>query len=256
MTEDDAGRRPGENKLDARTVGTAIMAGQVENVHVNPARHAYLWALLGAALVLLGGVTWWALRDPGVERAADGAPAVTDAARTTTGEAPTTAPAEPTTASVPAVQPTTTTSRRPWATAPPTLPSPAPFPVPGPAPVEVWWEGSVTVKGDGGPRGGYFFDHPEPREGFTVGDLAFGDATSVMGDEVARWTSAEPPERAACVRLQAGTTSTRASAKAGTTFCFRTRGGRVGYATVTGTSPADPLDPSISLRVLVWDLQR
>jgi hypothetical protein len=42
----------------------------------------------------------------------------------------------------------------------------------------------------------------------------------------------------------------------GTVFCFTTRGGRIGHATVTGTSPADPLDPSTTLDVVVWDLDR
>ncbi|ONI88516.1 hypothetical protein ALI22I_19420 [Saccharothrix sp. ALI-22-I] len=250
MTEDGTGRHSDapttDNKVTTGSLGASVQATQVDTVNIHPPAanlHSYLWALLGAVLVLCGVVVMaWGLRDSGVEGTADSGPTAVDS---TTRDQPTTT-TEPTT-----TEPTTTTPEPTTTTSPPPRPT-----IPAAAPVQVWWEGSVKLLGDGGPRSGWFFDYPEPQAGFAVGDLAYGDATSVTSDKVADWEGDVPPGQAQCADLLRATAgNTRASARRGNTFCFTTRGKRIGYATVTGTSPADPLDPSISLQVVVWDLR-
>ena len=117
------------------------------------------------------------------------------------------------------------------------------------------WQGPVQLHGDGGPHGGWNFDHLEPRAWFAGRtDLSFGGAT-VQGHEVIEWHGDTTPEHTACAKPLSGIEgSTRAPARVGAVFCFATRGGRVGRGTVTGTSPADSTDPSTTLDVVVWDL--
>lgn len=220
-------------------VGNVVQAGRIGRYTVNRPLHSFLAALTGAALVLAGAGAWSTLGGPEVEGAASGSPTTATAGPTTgpTAEATTTTAAEPMTTTA---APTTT------ATSPPTRPAPAPD--------RVLWEGTVTLRGDGGPRGGWFFDEPPPREAFTTGDLAYGGAGTVTGDDVADLPDDTPPRQARCAELLHGTAGlTRAPAYLGNAFCFTTRGGRVGHAVVTGASPRDPLDPSITLDVVVWD---
>ncbi|MFI9009746.1 hypothetical protein ACIGNX_21190 [Actinosynnema sp. NPDC053489] len=250
---DDGDPSATRNDLDAGHVRNAVLAGRIGRLVLNHPPQLYLALVTGAALALAGAVTWAAL-------AGGGSTPDPVAAVTTT----TTAAAERPTIT----RPTTTTAEPPPAEPAPTEPSPTepaptttapkpPRPRPTPAPVEVLWQGTVKVRGDGGPGSGWFFDQPPPREGSSLGDLAYGDATTVTSDKVADLPDDAVPDQARCAELLNATAGiTRASSRVGNAFCFTTRGGRVGHAVVTGTSPRDPLDPSTTLDVVVWDLAR
>ncbi|MEU4446830.1 hypothetical protein AB0K14_36310 [Actinosynnema sp. NPDC050801] len=245
--EHDDGPPPTTNEVSAPGgVRDVVQAGRIGRYIVNHPLHSLLAALTGAALVLAGAVAWSTLGGPEVEGAANGSP-TTATAEPTIGQ--TTEPAaEPTTTTTTTTKPTTTTAE-------PTTTTTSSSTRPAPAPARELWQGTVKLHGDGGPRGGWFFDEADPKAGFTMGDLAYGGAGTVTSHKVADLPDDASPHQPRCAELLRATAGiTRAPAHIGNAFCFTTRGGRVGHAVVTGTSPRDPLDPSITVDVVVWDL--
>ncbi|MFE2752871.1 hypothetical protein ACFXGA_12830 [Actinosynnema sp. NPDC059335] len=233
-----SGDEPGPERIDQ--VGSAANGSNVNqagrdvkvygvDLHVP----GWAWVAVGVSVVVAAAaVTWATWNGP-----TTGSP-VLDAERpaTTTTATTTTSPAPP--------EASTATTRPPTATTTPT-----------PAPATVWWTGNLELGGYGGPGGGWWLDQSPPGPAVT-GDLYYGSENEVAGVAVVEWDGAIPPDLAQCANLLDTNLGRKWTAvRRGTTACLRTRGGRVGYFTVTRTPGPNELTPSISVTATVWDLE-
>jgi hypothetical protein len=220
--------------------GNIVLAGAVfGGVHFHPVPK-WLWVAVAATLSLVVVVVLWAVwpqrpesvattptRNPGAEPV----PVLPDT-RTTPKLTSSTIEEPTTTTTVAPTIITTTTSLR----------------------FRVFWTGNLRLGGYGGTGGGYWLDQYPPGEAVT-GDLYYGDVNEVAGRALVPWDAATAPTEQRCAELLNTQVGRRwVTATVGSTACFRTGRGRVGYFTVTRTSPPEDLQPSTNVDATVWDL--
>ncbi|MFD9428783.1 MULTISPECIES: hypothetical protein [unclassified Streptomyces] len=177
---------------------------------------------------------------------------------------PTSVPSQPSAASTPA-----TPTPIPTPTVSPPLPSPSPSPSPSavpsdeapdppPAAVPVRWHGTLTLD-DGSSTGivtaAWSLDTVPPQRAL-AGDVGMTcrlscDGSQFTGNAIVLWDGASPPRREQCVGLLNANPAQRSvNVPAGSTACFGTAAGRVGYFTPSGAAA----NGQGRLEATVWEL--
>jgi hypothetical protein len=123
------------------------------------------------------------------------------------------------------------------------------------APVRVRWSGNLKLGGYGGTGGGWWLDQNPPGQAVT-GDLYFGNQNEVAGRALVAWGADGPPDQSHCADLlTTNLGQTWVDVQVGSTACFLTGDGRVGFFTVTRTPGPNELTPSINIRATVWEMR-
>lgn len=149
--------------------------------------------------------------------------------------------------------PAATTEPAPTTAASPARP--APTSPPNAADFHVRWQGSLVLGGYGGPGGGWFLDSVPPHEAIT-GDLYYNDVNQVAGNTaVVGWMGNAPPGPRECAALLFSHLGLHTlDVQVGSSGCFRTAGGRVGYLRVDQVGNPNDFGPKITVDVTVWDV--
>ncbi|MCX4681143.1 hypothetical protein OG413_38730 [Streptomyces sp. NBC_01433] len=173
---------------------------------------------------------------------------------------PTSAASTPVTPTHTPIAPSPSPSHSP---SPSLSPSPSPAPsgeasAPPPAAVRVRWHGTLTLD-DGSSTGivtaAWSLDTVPPRRAL-AGDLGMTcqlgcDESQFTGNAIVLWDGAAPPRREQCVGLLNTNPGQRSvNVPAGSTACFGTAAGRVGYFTPSGAAA----NGQERLQATVWEL--